>query len=413
MKKGLLATFATLLCVLTCALGLAACDDGSQTTTTTDPVAVENVTLSKTTLTLDVGDEETLTATVTPDSATDKTVTWTTSDAAIATVNGGTVKAVAAGSATITAKAGEKSATCTVTVAQPLTDPVAVENVTLSKTTLTLDVGDEETLTATVTPDNATDKTVTWTTSDAAIATVNGGTVKAVAAGSATITAKAGEKSATCTVTVAQPLTYTVTSEEWDAAIEEILSPENMTMIVSYKDSESTEYQQMAAFKFDWAHKAIFGENHGETAYLVYENDTEYQFTQGSDGKWYKAPSSAFESAEAAFEMTAQNFVSELSVLIGKFSYFEFDAATNTYVNKNGMETRISFQNGKLMMFEGTDAEFEQAIKFTFSDYGTTEVIPPADYEDASTPSGGSESDPTNPNEGHVDPPAVEGNVTE
>ena len=66
MKKGLLATFATLLCVLTCALGLAACDDGSQTTTTTDPVAVENVTLSKTTLTLDIGDEETLTATVTP-----------------------------------------------------------------------------------------------------------------------------------------------------------------------------------------------------------------------------------------------------------------------------------------------------------------------------------------------------------
>ena len=408
MKKGLLATFATLLCVLTCALGLAACDDGSQTTTTTDPVAVENVTLSKTTLTLDVGDEETLTATVTPNNATDKTVTWTTSDAAIATVNDGTVKAVAAGSATITAKAGEKSATCTVTVAQPLT-----YTVTLSKTTLTLDVGDEETLTATVTPNNATDKTVTWTTSDAAIATVNDGTVKAVAAGSATITAKAGEKSATCTVTVAQPLTYTVTSAEWDAAIEGILSPKNMTMALSSKMGATTEYQQMQAFKFDWAHKAIFGVNSGETAYLVYENDTEYQFTQGSDGKWYKAPTSAFESAEDAFETTAQETLGGLSDLIGKFSSFEFDAATNTYVNKNEMETRISFQNGKLMMFEGTDAENEQAIKFTFSDYGTTEVIPPADYEDASTPSGGSESDPTNPNEGHVDPPAADDNVTE
>ena len=327
MKKGLLATFATLLCVLTCALGLAACDDGSQTTTTTDPVAVENV--------------------------------------------------------------------------------------TLSKTTLTLDVGDEETLTATVTPNNATDKTVTWATSDAAIATVNDGTVKAVAAGSATITAKAGEKSATCTVTVAQPLTYTVTSAEWDAAIEGILSPKNMTMALSSKMGATTEYQQMMAFKFDWAHKAIFGVNRGETAYLVYENDTEYQFTQVSDGKWYKAPTSAFESAEDAFETTAQQTLGGLSVLIGKFSSFEFDAATNTYVNKNEMETRISFQNGKLMMYEVTDADSEQAIKFTFSDYGTTEVIPPADYEDASTPPGGSEGDPTNPNEGHVDPPAADDNVTE
>lgn len=212
---------------------------------------------------------------------------------------------------------------------------------------------------------------------------------------------------------MAQPLTYTVTSAEWDAAIEEILSPENMTMALSSKMGATTEYQQMQAFKFDWAHKAIFGVNSGETAYLVYENDTGYQFTQGSDGKWYKAPESAFENAEDAFETIAQQTLGGLSDLIGKFSDFEFDAATNTYVNKNGMETRISFQNGKLMMFEVTDADSEQAIKFTFSDYGTTEVIPPADYEDASTPSGGSESDPTNPNEGHVDPPAADDNVTE
>ncbi|WP_120487808.1 Ig-like domain-containing protein [Brochothrix thermosphacta] len=81
--------------------------------------------------------------------------------------------------------------------------PIAVTGVTLNKTTLAKIVGETEKLTATVVPANATDKTVTWTTSDAKIATVGAdGTVKAIVGGSATITAKAGTKSATCEVTV-------------------------------------------------------------------------------------------------------------------------------------------------------------------------------------------------------------------
>lgn len=81
---------------------------------------------------------------------------------------------------------------------------VPVESVTLDKTSLALDVYNNATatLTATVTPDNATDKTVTWTTSDANVATVENGVVTAKKVGTATITAKAGEKSATCEVTV-------------------------------------------------------------------------------------------------------------------------------------------------------------------------------------------------------------------
>ena len=80
---------------------------------------------------------------------------------------------------------------------------VAVTGVTLDKTTAEITVGGETlTLTATVAPENATDKTVTWETSDAKIATVDGGVVTAVAAGEVTITATAGGKSATCTVTV-------------------------------------------------------------------------------------------------------------------------------------------------------------------------------------------------------------------
>ena len=78
-----------------------------------------------------------------------------------------------------------------------------VSNITLNQTTVTLVEGESLTLTATVAPDDATDKTVTWSSSDKSVATVdNNGKVTAVAAGTATITAKAGDKSATCVVTV-------------------------------------------------------------------------------------------------------------------------------------------------------------------------------------------------------------------
>lgn len=90
---------------------------------------------------------------------------------------------------------------------------VAVTGVSLNKTSLTLTEGDSETLTATITPADATDKTITWSTSNANFATVSNGKVTAVAEGSATITAKTkdGNKTATCDVTVNPKPKYTVT----------------------------------------------------------------------------------------------------------------------------------------------------------------------------------------------------------
>ena len=82
---------------------------------------------------------------------------------------------------------------------------VAVTSVELNKTSTSITVGGTETLTATVKPDNATDKSVTWTSSDSTVATVEKGVVTAVKAGEATITAKAGDKTATCAVTVTVP----------------------------------------------------------------------------------------------------------------------------------------------------------------------------------------------------------------
>ena len=171
---------------------------------------VTGVSLDKTNLNLNPGKEGTLIATITPDNATNQNVTWESSDTKVVTVDNGLVTAVAEGTATITVTTadGGKTATCEVTVTQPAKTPVT--SVTLDKTSLTLDVGGSDTLTATVKPDDATNKAVTWSTSNENVATVDqNGNVKAVGAGTATITAVASDgsgKTATCEVTVNGPV---------------------------------------------------------------------------------------------------------------------------------------------------------------------------------------------------------------
>ena len=141
-----------------------------------------------------------LNATVLPENVTDKTVTWSSSNPAAVKVENGKLTALAEGNATITAKCGEKSAFCTVTVQKA---EVLAESVTLDQTTMELTVNGTGKLTATVKPDETTVKTIQWSSSDEAVATVGAdGTVTALKEGTAVITAKCGEKSAECTVTV-------------------------------------------------------------------------------------------------------------------------------------------------------------------------------------------------------------------
>ncbi len=161
-------------------------------------IGVSSIKLNETEITLRVDKKDTLSATVSPSNATDKSMKWATADATIATVSSmGIVTGKKLGTTVITAKAGGKTATCTVIV-----EPTPVTSVTLNEETVSLKAGGVMKLTATVNPSDATDKTVTWTTSDATIATVDGGKVTAIKVGTATITATAGEKSATCTITV-------------------------------------------------------------------------------------------------------------------------------------------------------------------------------------------------------------------
>ncbi len=168
-------------------------------------VPVTGVTLSQTELSLTEGNTAQLTATVKPDDATNKNVTWSSDDTSVATVDAtGKVTAVSAGTATITVTTVDqsKTATCEVTVTAA---PVPVSGVSLNKDSTSLTVGDTETLTATVKPEDATNKAVTWTSSNSTVATVDqNGVVTAVAPGTATITVTTqdGNHTDTCTVTV-------------------------------------------------------------------------------------------------------------------------------------------------------------------------------------------------------------------
>ena len=162
---------------------------------------VTGVSLDKTSLTLDVGKSDTLTATVEPEKATNKNVTWESSNTSVATVENGVVTAVGAGSTTIKATVDGKSAECSVTVNAAT---VPVTGVSLNKNTLELYTGKRETLIATVEPSDATNPAVNWSSDKPEVATVEGGTVTAKAAGTATITATTvdGGFTAICTVTV-------------------------------------------------------------------------------------------------------------------------------------------------------------------------------------------------------------------
>ena len=178
-------------------LAILSCQKESET------VSVTNITLSSESISLVEGDSETLTATVSPSNATNKKVIWTSTDGSIASVDNGRVTALKPGNTTIKAKSddGGKTATCQVTVKAKVYN---VESVSLDKTNITLTEGDSETLTATVYPDNATNKNVSWKSSNTSVATVNNGVVTAIKAGTATITVTTedGGKTATCQVTV-------------------------------------------------------------------------------------------------------------------------------------------------------------------------------------------------------------------
>lgn len=201
------------------------------------PISVTGVSLSRSTATVDVGANVSLTATVTPSNATNRNVIWSSSNAAIASVSNGVVTGVAEGTATITATTadGAKTATCTVTVNKPI---VAVSSISLDLSSVEVKLSETFTFQPTVLPENATDKTITWQSSNTSVATIANGVVTPVSVGQTTITATSNNaKTATSVVTIISPLSL------GSEAIERFVYPSPADKFISFSGLHEGQYK--------------------------------------------------------------------------------------------------------------------------------------------------------------------------
>lgn len=250
---------------------------GSVKSFTTSFFSVESVSLDKTEYTFNtIGNTLTLTATVLPADATDKSVSWTSDKEAVATVDAnGRVTAKGNGKATITVTTKDqvKTATCAITVAQWVT------SVTLNNPSLTLNEGQEQTLIPTVNPSNAADKSLNWVSSDTSVATVNAeGKVTAVSKGTATIKAEARDgsgKYASCSVTVKTPcLSGAVDlglSVYWGTTNIGASKPEDYGDYYAWGEIEPKENYSWSTYKFRTS-----GDSYSNAKFSKYNTDSSY-----------------------------------------------------------------------------------------------------------------------------------------
>ena len=327
-------------------------EDGQKTATcsvtvTQGNVPVTGVTVSPTSSTVAINGTLQLTANVQPSNATNKAVTWTSSNNSIATVDAnGKVTGKAVGSATITATTtdGKKTASCTVTVTA---STIPVTGVTVSPSSGSVNVGATLQLTATVQPSNATNKAVTWTSSNNSIATVDAnGKVTGKAVGSATITATTtdGKKTANCTVTVTQGSVATIT---YSVAVDKTLT---LNASDFYNVCTGVYGNGLDYVKFD--------KNSSKgTLYFNYTT---------SDGGAKISTSERYYSNSASKSISKITFVPDgNSGDTATFTYIGYDSAGKTY---NGtLQIRLTTPSGDISYETGKN----EAITFTDSDFNS------------------------------------------
>lgn len=266
-------------------------DDGAKTATCEVTVnskftPVTSVSLDKTSLELTEGDYFTLKAIVLPDHATNKKISWDSSSPSVASVSeNGLVTAIKPGMTTITVKTddGNKTATCEVNVKEKI---YSVTSVSLDKTSLELTEGEQFALNVTVSPDNAADKTVTWSSSNHSVASVSdNGVVTAIKSGIATVTVRTndGDKTADCEVTVLEPQkasSLSISETYIDAYIYRDHSQWYDLTVSAYPSDAVTDYEwtssdtQVAKVNWEGSAAQVYTEDYGEAIITVTDKRT-------------------------------------------------------------------------------------------------------------------------------------------
>lgn len=355
---------------------------------------VESITLSETEKTLEVGSFFELNYTINPEDATNQSVTWETSDSSIASVSDGVVVANGVGTANITVKTvdQEKTATCSVTVTEKL---IHVTSVKLNKSVFVLEVGEEETLFATVLPTNATNKTLTWNSSNPACASVSNGKVTALSAGTASITATSVDENITavCMLQVFEPEEITrVTSVSLNKTSLTMNVNQTEELIASVLPSDATEKTVLWQVEDDSVVSLIESED-GKTVKALKEGSTVVTVST-VDGNFIASCEITVTGTVDPEEETKTFFFDPLedsqfekktNVDITSASFtrdaFTFEFAQNTAQNKpiytytNGSGTHKA--GGSFRLYPGSSMKISSAkpiteIVFTYYEYKDT-----------------------------------------
>ena len=240
---------------------------------------------------------------------------------------------------------------------------IPVKRVILDKEVLTMVVGETETLVANVRPDDATDKTVTWSTSDASVATVADGVVTALAAGTATITAKAGDKEATCVVTVEAPA---VEPEPEGLSTSKYYRVKNVTTGLYLQVEGNNTNMKLQNKAEGLAMMQIFGlEDAEEGKYYIKAADADNRYYAHASGWNFNATTNAdnktpFTIALVEGEEDVYTLHQSVSSYTGLAGADDSAAGAAIYCNKN------ENQNGK-WTFEALTAEEQAAYVATLT----------------------------------------------
>lgn len=260
-------------------------------TVTDGIISVTGLTLDHNSINLDVDDTFTLTPIFTPNNATNQNVSWSSDDTQIATITDGVVLGKSQGSCTITATSedGHFTATCLVNVS---TASIHVTSVSLSQNTMRVYVGDTATLIANILPSDATNRNVSWTSSNSTVATITNGVISALSVGSSTITATTDDQSYTDTCLL------TVEAEE--TLSEKTIDSSANFSYGSYETNFGTGYFERVEYGFyrvsdDYSHSGMI---------LLYPSTDDYDYQVLSGAFFNDTPISGIKKITVSYIST-------------------------------------------------------------------------------------------------------------